>query len=295
MSSSEPAVITTYENAVLTTLSSPNQIEVVSQVALDAEADADDGGGSIDGGVDGGELDELKLAANRKKRAKKKAAAAKKKEAGSVVGAGVVATGSSERVFGVPSRLPSEGQRVVGGFCDSYVSMGQTFPPTIPVSQLFIGGRCPSGQEMEYSGGAGASARVSSEELRALDRAKHGDVLEQLREAAEVHRQVRKFAQSIIKPGLRLADMCHQIEEMNRTLVRESGLARGIAFPTGCSLNHVAAHYTPNPGDETVLAWGDVMKVDFGTQIAGRIIDCAWTVAFDPQFDPLLLVSCVSS
>jgi methionyl aminopeptidase len=84
---------------------------------------------------------------------------------------------------------------------------------------------------------------------------------------------------------------------------------RGIAFPTGVSLNHVAAHYTPNPGDNTVLSYGDVMKVDFGTQIngvrcaagrrtlqcsdcmfggAGRIIDCAWTVAFDPQFDPLL-------
>ena len=23
-------------------------------------------------------------------------------------------------------------------------------------------------------------------------------------------------------------------------------------------------------------------------QIGGRIIDCAWTVAFDPQFDPLI-------
>jgi methionyl aminopeptidase len=29
------------------------------------------------------------------------------------------------------------------------------------------------------------------------------------------------------------------------------------------------------------------MKIDFGTQIEGRIIDCAWTVSFDPQFDPL--------
>ncbi len=30
------------------------------------------------------------------------------------------------------------------------------------------------------------------------------------------------------------------------------------------------------------------MKIDFGTQIEGRIIDCAWTVSFDPTFDPLL-------
>ena len=34
--------------------------------------------------------------------------------------------------------------------------------------------------------------------------------------------------------------------------------------------------------------YGDVMKIDFGTQIDGRIVDCAWTVAFDPKFDPLL-------
>ena len=38
----------------------------------------------------------------------------------------------------------------------------------------------------------------------------------------------------------------------------------------------------------TVAQYGDVMKVDFGTQVEGSILDCAWTVSFDPQFDPLL-------
>jgi methionyl aminopeptidase len=37
-----------------------------------------------------------------------------------------------------------------------------------------------------------------------------------------------------------------------------------------------------------VLSYGDVMKIDFGTQVDGRIIDSAFTVAFDPKFDPLL-------
>jgi len=50
----------------------------------------------------------------------------------------------------------------------------------------------------------------------------------------------------------------------------------------------VAAHYTPNAGDYTVLGADDVMKIDFGTHINGRIIDCAFTVAFNPKFDPLL-------
>lgn len=47
------------------------------------------------------------------------------------------------------------------------------------------------------------------------------------------------------------------------------GPAAGIAFPTGCSLNWVAAHWTPNGGDKTVLAYDDVMKLDFGTQARG--------------------------
>jgi len=128
---------------------------------------------------------------------------------------------------------------------------------------------------------------VTGEEARYRERL-HADILEDVREAAEVHRHVRKFAQSYIRPGVKLADMCAALEDCNRALVGEAGLARGLGFPTGCSLNHVAAHYTPNPGDDTVLGAGDVMKVDFGTQIGGRIIDSAWTVAFDPKFDPLL-------
>lgn len=30
-----------------------------------------------------------------------------------------------------------------------------------------------------------------------------------------------------------------------------------------------------------------LFQIDFGTHINGRIIDCAWTVAFNPMFDPL--------
>ena len=40
---------------------------------------------------------------------------------------------------------------------------------------------------------------------------------------------------------------------MFRKLINENGLEAGLAFPTGCSRNNVAAHYTPNAGDDTVL------------------------------------------
>jgi len=37
-----------------------------------------------------------------------------------------------------------------------------------------------------------------------------------------------------------------------------------------------------------VLQYDDVCKIDFGTHVAGRIIDSAWTVHFNPRYDPLV-------
>ena len=111
------------------------------------------------------------------------------------------------------------------------------------------------------------------------------------RKAAEVHRQARSYIQGKLKPGVKLWDICCDLEDHIRHIIKENGPLAGMGFPTGCSLNHVAAHYTPNPGDETVLQYGDVMKFDFGTQVNGYIIDSAFTVAFDPQFDELVLAS----
>lgn len=71
-------------------------------------------------------------------------------------------------------------------------------------------------------------------------------------------------------------------------MIGEDGLNAGLAFPTGCSINNCAAHYTPNAGDTTVLKESDVVKIDYGTHVNGRIIDCAHTFCFDPKFDKLL-------
>lgn len=70
-----------------------------------------------------------------------------------------------------------------------------------------------------------------------------------IRRGAEVHRQVRKYAQKTIKPGMTMTEIANIIENGTRALVEEDGLESGIGFPTGLSLNHCAAHYSPNPGD----------------------------------------------
>ncbi|KAJ3203147.1 Methionine aminopeptidase 2 [Clydaea vesicula] len=129
--------------------------------------------------------------------------------------------------------------------------------------------------------------RVTNEEKRYLERSMN-DQYDEVRRAAEVHRQVRHAAVQSIKPGMTMIEICELIENGTRNLIEAEGLERGIAFPTGCSLNHVAAHYTPNAGDKTVLNYGDVMKIDFGTHVNGRIIDSAFTLNFNPECDNLL-------
>merc|ERR1719443_1333682 len=88
-----------------------------------------------------------------------------------------------------------------------------------------------------------------------------------------------------------MVEICEFIERSSSLLVGYSSnkpMDRGWGFPTGCSLNHCAAHYTPNAGDKTVLQYDDVCKIDFGTHVNGRIIDSAFTVAFNPKYDRLL-------
>lgn len=81
---------------------------------------------------------------------------------------------------------------------------------------------------------------------------------------------MRKYALAkVIKPGIKLIDMCEKIENATRAYLEAdrgptAGVKAGIGFPTGCSINSCAAHYTPNPGDKTVLKYDDVMKLDFG-------------------------------
>ena len=67
-----------------------------------------------------------------------------------------------------------------------------------------------------------------------------------------------------------IISLSERLEGCSRKLIKENGLNAGLAFPTGCSLNNCAAHYTPNAGDPTVLQYDDVCKIDFGTHINGK-------------------------
>lgn len=162
----------------------------------------------------------------------------------------------------------------------------QTDPPSVPIHELFPTSEYPVGQEVEYDGRMGKQ-RITNEEKRAMERSKYDDYND-ARRAAEAHRQVRKHIKNWVKPGMTMIQICEELEQCSRALIGEDGLKAGLAFPTGCSRNNCAAHYTPNAGDPTVLLYDDVTKIDFGTHVNGRIIDCAFTLTFNPKYDKLV-------
>ena len=138
------------------------------------------------------------------------------------------------------------------------------------LSTLFHSGEYPIGELVPYEN----TSRITGEELRYNSRLWDDTFLTDYRQAAEIHRQVRQYAQSeLIKPGATLLSIAEGIEDGVRALSGHDGLDAGdglkasMGFPTGLCLNNVAAHWTPNPrGKDVVLDKTDVLKVDFGVQ-----------------------------
>ncbi|CAE6509117.1 methionyl aminopeptidase [Rhizoctonia solani] len=176
----------------------------------------------------------------------------------------------------------------------------QSDPPRVGLSFIFPNGIYPEGEIQEYKNDN--SYRTTSAEKKEAERLENEDPetsYQNIRRAAEVHRQVRAHARKHIQPGQTMTDIANNIEEGVRALVEVQGRDKGgieaenwrvagIGFPTGLSLNECAAHYTPNAGDTRVLQQKDVLKVDIGVQVNGRICDSAFTLSFEPTYDALL-------
>jgi methionyl aminopeptidase len=159
------------------------------------------------------------------------------------------------------------------------------------VDQLFPNDTYPTGEEIPYVNEN--AYRFTSEEKRHLD-SLNNEWLTDYRRGAIAHKQIQAWAKDWIKPGMSLTEIAEGIEDCSRHLTGHQGLEPGdnikggVAFPTGLSRNHCAAHYSPNAGNTMILDKDDVMKVDFGVHINGRIVDSAFTWAANPRYDPLL-------
>jgi methionyl aminopeptidase len=115
------------------------------------------------------------------------------------------------------------------------------------------------------------------------------NIIKSLEYAAAIHKEVRRTLQPCIKPGIKLKEIAEIIELKTQELSNESkSINKGIGFPVGLSINECTAHWHPNSNDRSILKKDDIIKIDFGTEVNGWIIDSAFTISFTPKYDPLI-------
>ena len=90
-------------------------------------------------------------------------------------------------------------------------------------------------------------------------------------EAGKIAKEVAERSKSLIKVGNSLLEVAETIEKW----IKEKA---GIAFPVNLSINENASHYTPSIDEKTVFGENDVVNVDIGTHVNGRIGDIAYTI-----------------
>jgi methionyl aminopeptidase len=107
--------------------------------------------------------------------------------------------------------------------------------------------------------------------------------IESYRKAGEVAGRARDHGASLVKAGVKLAEVASRVEQF----IRDEGASP--AFPCCLSIDADAAHDTPGVMDERVFVEGQVVKLDCGAQVDGYIGDTATTVEVGTRrFEPML-------
>ena len=115
------------------------------------------------------------------------------------------------------------------------------------------------------------------------------DKIKSLEKAGDIHKEVRRHLHNILKPGVKITDIVKTIESKTIELSNKNeSINGGIGFPVGISINSCAAHFHPEENDNTTIKKDDVVKIDFGTEVNGWIIDSAFTVYFDEKHNILV-------
>ena len=108
------------------------------------------------------------------------------------------------------------------------------------------------------------------------------EITQKYHEAGKVAAQIRDKIAAMVKPGVKVYELCLKADE----LIKEAG--QHPSFPINISINNVAAHYTAPIGSELKIKKGDIVKVDLGTHVDGFISDTAVTVDLSGKNQDLL-------
>jgi methionyl aminopeptidase len=115
------------------------------------------------------------------------------------------------------------------------------------------------------------------------------NIINSLNIGSDIHKKVRQYLYSFLKPGISLLDIAKIIESKTIELSKnQNTINQGIGFPASLALNNCAAHFHPEYNDNITFNEDDVLKIDFGVEVNGWITDCAFTVCFNEKYDNLL-------
>ncbi len=103
--------------------------------------------------------------------------------------------------------------------------------------------------------------------------------------AGRIHWQAMQKAKKLLQPNSPLFEAAEEIEEFIRKK------SDGCAFPVNLSLNENAAHQTPGWNDKATLKEGDLLKVDIGVHVDGRIADGAFSINHSGEWSSLIEAS----
>jgi curved DNA binding protein len=100
--------------------------------------------------------------------------------------------------------------------------------------------------------------------------------------ASDIANEALRVVVEAVKPGASVLDACNKgdavILEKVKGIFNKGKIEKGIAFPTCCSINNVAGHFSPAITDTTTFKEGDLVKIDLGAHIDGFASQAATTV-----------------
>ncbi|KAI8065532.1 DNA-binding protein [Gongronella butleri] len=116
--------------------------------------------------------------------------------------------------------------------------------------------------------------------------------LNKYKDAAAITNEVLEKVIAKCVAGAKVMDICVEgdklIREATKVIYTKQKFSKGVGFPVTISLNNVVAHFSPIPSDPeaaTVLAEGDVAKIQLGTQIDGYCATVAHTLVVGASAD----------
>jgi len=95
------------------------------------------------------------------------------------------------------------------------------------------------------------------------------EMISKCTKAASIFMEIEPILTQIVVKGAKILDIAEKIED---EITKRGGKP---AFPVNIAIGDIAAHYTPNPEEKTVIPEDKIIKIDIGVHVDGYICDAA--------------------